>query len=163
MPRGPPSSRTSRSRASVPLGLGHGCPGLQLPSISRAATPAMRILGPSAHHTGPSPSQTAVGVHTNVFPWGTTWASACQLAGSSPVTTIPMATLVRNRTRPVLPICTSERGDAASQAAPLSTLLSKAGPRANMSKPKIPLTTWIWVSLRQLRQAPLRHASAVIE
>lgn len=42
-----------------------------MPSISRAATPAMRIFRPSAHQIGPSPSQTAVGVHEKILPDGT--------------------------------------------------------------------------------------------
>jgi hypothetical protein len=36
---------------------------LQTPSISRAAIPDRRRRGPSEHQIGPSPSQTAVGVH----------------------------------------------------------------------------------------------------
>lgn len=74
VPRAPPSKRTSRSRASLPPTDGQGCPGLQVSSISRAATPAMRTFGPSAHQIGPSPSQTAIGVHLNVWPAGTTSA-----------------------------------------------------------------------------------------
>src|SRR3546814_3635709 len=40
--------------------------------------PARRMRGPSAHQTGPSPSQTRVGVHKNVWPAGTTGTSANQ-------------------------------------------------------------------------------------
>lgn len=50
------------------LAEGQGWPDLQLPSISRAAMPANLTFGPSAHQMGPSPSQTAVGVHENVVP-----------------------------------------------------------------------------------------------
>lgn len=71
-PLAPPKSPTRRSRASRPLTAGHGWPGRQLSSISRAATPAIRILGPSAHQIGPSPSHTAVGVHVKVRPADTT-------------------------------------------------------------------------------------------
>src|SRR3546814_5396611 len=46
--------------------------------LSRAAMPARRMRGPSAHQTGPSPSQTRVGVHKNVWPAGTTGTSANQ-------------------------------------------------------------------------------------
>jgi hypothetical protein len=41
-------------------------------SISRAATAAILIFGPSAHQIGPSPSQTATGVQVNVAPEATT-------------------------------------------------------------------------------------------
>jgi hypothetical protein len=67
-----PTSLTSASRASVPLASGQGCPGLQVPSSSRAAMPDNLMRGPSAHQTGPSPSQTCVGVQLNVSPAGTT-------------------------------------------------------------------------------------------
>jgi hypothetical protein len=75
-PVGPPKSWTIRSRATTPLTGGHGCPWRQLPSISRAATPAILTFGPSAHQIGPSPSQTATGVHSNRCPEGTICASA---------------------------------------------------------------------------------------
>ncbi len=68
VPRGPPSKRTSWSRALTPDAEGQGCPGLQAPSISRAAIPDKRMRGPSAHHIGPSPSQTAVGVQVKDVP-----------------------------------------------------------------------------------------------
>lgn len=91
-PRAPPSNRTTRSRASVPLTGGHGWPDRQLPSISRAATPAMRIFGPSTHHIGPSPSQTAVGVQRNVRPAGMTGVEEGTSAGGrkfQPMTAMP--------------------------------------------------------------------------
>lgn len=68
VPRGPPSRRTSLSRASRPFTAGQGWRALQLSSISRAATPAILTFGPSAHHIGPSPSQTVVGVQAKVWP-----------------------------------------------------------------------------------------------
>jgi hypothetical protein len=55
------------------VALGQGCPLRQLPSISRAAIPTSRIRGPSAHHIGPSPSQTAIGVHVKERPAATIW------------------------------------------------------------------------------------------
>lgn len=66
-----PISRTSASRASLGSASGQGWPSRQLPSISRAAMPASRTRGPSAHHTGPSPSQTRTGVQVKVSPAGT--------------------------------------------------------------------------------------------
>lgn len=75
LPRGPPRKRTSWSRAWIPLAVGHGWLGLQVSSISRAAIPASRSFGPSAHQIGPSPSHTAVGVHVNVMPAATTSAA----------------------------------------------------------------------------------------
>lgn len=78
VPRRPPSSRTSSSRASSPLACGQGCPDLHVPSISRAAIPASRIRGPSAHQIGPSPSQTCVGVQVKVVPAATTEAMTSQ-------------------------------------------------------------------------------------
>ena len=69
-PCAPPSNRTSRLRASTPLTLGQGWLERQEPSSSRAATPAIQIFGPSEHQIGPSPSQTAVGVHLKVWPAG---------------------------------------------------------------------------------------------
>jgi hypothetical protein len=98
-PRAPPSRLTSRLRASVPLTAGHGCPGRQLPSISRAATPAIRTLGPSAHQIGPSPSHTSVGVHRNVAPARTTGAAAAGLPGGRKFQpTRAIANFARNRT-----------------------------------------------------------------
>ena len=70
-PRGPPIRRTSASRASIAEALGQGWLVRQVSSISRAAIPAMRTCGPSAHQTGPSPSQTWVGVQVNVCPAAT--------------------------------------------------------------------------------------------
>jgi hypothetical protein len=64
-------------------------------TVSRAAPPEIRTLGPSAHQIGPSPFQTATGVHWNVQrllwhpsklrppPWALTERSDCQL-GTSP-------------------------------------------------------------------------------
>lgn len=72
VPTEPPRSRTRRSRASTPPTEGQGWFRLHVPSISRAATPAMRIFGPSAHQIGPSPSHTAVGVQLNAEPAATT-------------------------------------------------------------------------------------------
>jgi hypothetical protein len=76
VPFRPPKIRTKRLRASTAETGGQGWLGRQVPSISRAATPAMRTFGPSAHQTGPSPSQTAVGVQANVLPAGTIWPFA---------------------------------------------------------------------------------------
>jgi hypothetical protein len=75
VPRGPPKKRTSWSRATSGPAEGQGWPSLHEPSISLAAMPARRILGPSAHQIGPSPSQTAVGVHVNEAPAATTRAA----------------------------------------------------------------------------------------
>jgi hypothetical protein len=85
LPRGPPSKRTSRSRASIAPIAGHGWPGRHDPSNSRAATPAIRIFGPSTHQIGPSPSQTATGVHRKVWPFGMTSALTlpCEIAGAA--------------------------------------------------------------------------------
>ena len=63
-----PTSSTSASRAAFALAFGQGWPGEQLPSISLAAMPESLTRGPSAHHIGPSPSQTRVGVHSNDCP-----------------------------------------------------------------------------------------------
>lgn len=71
IPVGSPKSRTRASRASSALALGQGWRALQDPSISRAAIPASRILGPSSHQIGPSPSHTATGVQAKVSPAGT--------------------------------------------------------------------------------------------
>ena len=49
---------------------GQGWPERQVPSVSRAAIPWSRNRGPSAHQTGPSPSQTRVGVHVKSVPLG---------------------------------------------------------------------------------------------
>lgn len=70
LPFGPPSSATSRSRASIAPTAGQGWLLRQVPSISRAATPATRTFAPSAHQIGPSPSQTARGVHLKDEPAG---------------------------------------------------------------------------------------------
>lgn len=95
-PRRPPSILTSRSRASTPLTEGQGCPTRQLLSISRAATPAIRTLGPSAHQMGPSPSHTATGVQLNSAPERT----AC--AGASPAGRKfhPITAAVKRRRKP---------------------------------------------------------------
>ena len=71
-PMGVPNKATSASRDACGSAEGHGCPGEQDPSSSRAAIPASLRRGPSSHHTGPSPSQTAVGVHAKACPEGTT-------------------------------------------------------------------------------------------
>ena len=68
VPLAPPKRRTRRSRASVAPVAGQGWFGLHVPSISRAATPAIRTLGPSAHQMGPSPSHMATGVHVKAAP-----------------------------------------------------------------------------------------------
>jgi hypothetical protein len=67
-----PRSPTSASLEAIGSLSGQGCPSEQLPSVSRAAIPEIRSLGPSAHHIGPSPSQTWVGVHSKVSPTGIT-------------------------------------------------------------------------------------------
>jgi hypothetical protein len=114
-PRAPPSRLTSRLRASVPLTAGHGCPGRQLPSISRAATPAIRTFGPSAHQIGPSPSHTSVGVHRNVAPARTTGAAAAGLPGGRKFQpTRAIANLIRNRT--ANPCRSEERAHRAAPA-----------------------------------------------
>jgi hypothetical protein len=91
--------RTKRSLASAASTVGQGWFDRHEPSISRAATPATRTFGPSAHQTGPSPSQTAVGVHLNVSPAGTTCACASDAGGRKfePITAI--ASLVTKRMR----------------------------------------------------------------
>jgi len=71
-----PSKFTNASRETMGLLSGHGWPGEQDPSSSRAAIPDSRSLGPSAHQTGPSPSQTWVGVQVKVCPAGT--AATCR-------------------------------------------------------------------------------------
>lgn len=45
--------------------------GLQVSSTSRAAIPASRTLGPSAHQIGPSPSHTRIGVQLKTIPGAT--------------------------------------------------------------------------------------------
>jgi hypothetical protein len=94
-PYGPPSKETKRSRASMALTEGQGWLGLHEPSISRAAIPAIRTFGPSAHQIGPSPSQTAVGVHLNVWPSGTILPAASAGLAKSNATSV-MAIFVRN-------------------------------------------------------------------
>lgn len=70
-----PSSRTSAARACAGVAAGHGWPGRHVPSLSRVAMPATRTRGPSAHHIGPSPSHTRMGVQRKGTPAGTTWAA----------------------------------------------------------------------------------------
>ncbi len=70
-----PTSRTRASRAASALADGHGCFDRHVPSPSRAAIPDSRIRGPSAHQSGPSPSQTRIGVQVKVVPEGTTSAA----------------------------------------------------------------------------------------
>jgi len=82
-PLAPPSSRTSASRAAMPLARGQGCPLRHEPSISRAAIPASRIRGPSRHQIGPSPSQTLTGVQMNDWPLGTTATASRNTASIS--------------------------------------------------------------------------------
>lgn len=67
-PLGPPRNLTSQSRAARPEAFGHGWDGLHVSSISRAAMPAKRTLGPSRHHMGPSPTQTRTGVQVKDCP-----------------------------------------------------------------------------------------------
>jgi hypothetical protein len=59
----------------------------------------MRIFGPSAHQTGPSPSYTATGVHVNVCPAGMIGVaeSASDPNGPKVETSNPMAILVTKR------------------------------------------------------------------
>ena len=82
-PFAPPSSRTSVSRATMPLARGQGCPLRHEPSISRAAIPASRIRGPSRHQIGPSPSHTLTGVQANDCPLGTTATASRNVASIS--------------------------------------------------------------------------------
>lgn len=79
LPTWVPIRRTKASRAASALALGHGWLLRQLPSISRAAIPERRIRGPSAHHSGPSPSHTRVGVQGNEAPAGTTAETAARI------------------------------------------------------------------------------------
>src|SRR5690606_40374886 len=44
----------------------------QVPSVSRAAMPDRRIVGPSAHHMRPSRSHTRAGVHSKLLLAGVT-------------------------------------------------------------------------------------------
>lgn len=76
LPVAPPSTSTSTSRAPIPPMPGQGWLGRHMPSISLAATPASRMRGPSAHHIGPSPSHTAVGVQVKVCPAATMASTA---------------------------------------------------------------------------------------
>src|SRR3546814_17699983 len=71
-----PYTTLFRSRAEAPLAAGHGWFGLQVSSISRAATPESLIFGPSLHQIGPSPSQTLAGVQLKISTLGTTDASS---------------------------------------------------------------------------------------
>lgn len=73
LPFDPPRSLTRWSLAPLPEALGQGCAFRHELSISRAAMPASRILGPSAHQIGPSPSQTATGVQMKAMLEATTW------------------------------------------------------------------------------------------
>ena len=68
LPIGSPTNNTNASRLVSALAGGQGWLSLQVPSISRAAMPANRMRGHSAHQTGPSPSQTRVGVQSNEWP-----------------------------------------------------------------------------------------------
>ncbi|SEM93652.1 hypothetical protein SAMN05192583_1583 [Sphingomonas gellani] len=85
-PVGRPTSRTSASRDAEAVAEGQGWFNRHEPSRSRAATPAMRRRGPSAHHTGPSPSQTRVGVQVNEVPAGRrgTAAASVRKVGMAP-------------------------------------------------------------------------------
>lgn len=67
-----PNRSARASRESFGSAVGQGWPGEQVPSSSRAAIPDNRIRGPSAHQTGPSPSQTCVGVQSKDWPAGIT-------------------------------------------------------------------------------------------
>ncbi len=84
-PLGPPNNPTSASRAASADAAGQGWPGLQLPSVSRAAMPAIRIFCRSSQRKV-SPSHTATGVQTNSV------SAACQSSaaeaddGAHPVT-----------------------------------------------------------------------------
>lgn len=78
-----PSKFTSALRDAIGSLSGQGWPGEQVPSSSRAAMPDNRSLGPSAHQTGPSPSQTWVGVQAKVSPVGI--AAACSAKSNGPI------------------------------------------------------------------------------
>jgi hypothetical protein len=81
VPRGPPRISTSASRAAIALASGQGWFVRHVPSISRAAIPEIRRRGPSAHQTGPSPSQTRVGVQVKVCPAATIEAARARSMG----------------------------------------------------------------------------------
>ncbi len=81
-PRSPPSKATRTALAAGALARGQGWFGLQVPSISRAAMPASRTRGPSAHQIGPSPSQTLIGVQVKLVPFETVDGPAA-LAGEA--------------------------------------------------------------------------------
>lgn len=66
-----PRSLTSASRDTTAFARGQGWFSRHVPSISRAAIPARRMRGPSAHQIGPSPSQTRIGVQAKDSPAGT--------------------------------------------------------------------------------------------
>lgn len=57
--------------------------------------PASLIFGPSTHHTGPSPSQTAIGEHSNVAPAGT--IGAAEIGCGAPMAS--NATTLKNESR----------------------------------------------------------------
>jgi hypothetical protein len=89
-PNATPNKFTRASLATRPLARGQGCPDAHVLSISRAAIPARRTLGPSAHQIGPSPSQTCVGVHSKVCPLGMTGTSAKACLGDTSKNVKPM-------------------------------------------------------------------------
>lgn len=95
----------------MPVASGQGCPALQVSSISRAAMPESLILGPSAHQIGPSPSQTAAGVHVKVSPvWTTGVALAAPSETAQPMMVAETAANTTGRTDP--PIIDGETIDA---------------------------------------------------
>lgn len=71
-----PTSDTSAVLACSADAAGQGWFERHVPSLSLAATPARRTREPSAHQTGPSPSQTRVGGQRKVAPAGITVAAA---------------------------------------------------------------------------------------
>lgn len=95
-PCAPPSKATSAALAAPPVAGGQGWFGLQVSSTSRAAMPASRTRGPSAHQIGPSPSQTLVGVHVKLVPAETAVGRAA-LAGD-PAQSPAYANVVRAAT-----------------------------------------------------------------
>jgi hypothetical protein len=80
-PTGVPRIRTNVSLASVADASGQGWPVRHDPSISRAAIPERRSLGPSAHQTGPSPSHTRTGVHVKRVPAATILVRSKSIVG----------------------------------------------------------------------------------
>jgi len=76
-----PTRATNAAFACSAVAAGQGWLERQVPFVSRAATPASRIRGPSSHQTGPSPSHTRVGVQWKVVPAGTMAAASIRING----------------------------------------------------------------------------------